>query len=122
MEGGSMPNRNVLFVDDDALIARLAALTLERMGHRVTTCADADAALDTFRRAPGDFDLVVADLRLGATSGFDLCAEVRRIRPDQRIVVTSGLVGTPEQARARALGLAIVPKSEALATLPRLLD
>lgn len=116
-----MATCNVLFVDDDSLVARLAALTLQRMGHRVTTCGDAATALDTFRRAPGAFDLVVADLRLGGSCGFDLCAAVREIRPDQRIVVTSGLVGPPEQARARDLGLTILPKNEALATLSRLL-
>jgi two-component system cell cycle sensor histidine kinase/response regulator CckA len=111
----------VLFVDDDALVAQLAGATLRRQGHSVATFGDAASALDAFRGDPCAYDLLVADLRLGAACGFELCEAVRALRPDLPVVVASGHVGPEDEARARALGVDVLPKAQVLTAFPQLL-
>lgn len=118
-----MQAKRVLFVDDDALVAQLTGVTLRRLGHDVSTFVDATSALAAFRGDPSAYDLLVADLRLGGTSGFELCEAIRALRPDLPVVVASGHVGPDDEARARALGVdAILPKSQVLTAFPQLLS
>jgi CheY-like chemotaxis protein len=118
----AMQAKRVLFVDDDALVSQLTGATLRRLGHVVATFRDADSALAAFRSDPSAYDLLVSDLRLGATSGFDLAVAMRALRPDLPVVVASGHVGHADEARARALGVnAILDKSEVLTKFPQLL-
>lgn len=123
MEAGTPAGaKRVLFVDDDALVTQLTAATLRRLGHDVAPFGDAAAALAAFRADPAAFDLLVADLNLGATSGFDLCAAVLALRPDLPVVVATGHVRPEDAARARAQGVtAILPKNEVLTAFPQLL-
>jgi two-component system cell cycle sensor histidine kinase/response regulator CckA len=103
-------------------VAQLTGTTLRRLGHSVATFDDAASALAAFRDDPSAYDLLVADLRLGATSGFDLCEAIRALRPDLPVVVASGHVGAADEARARALGVtAILPKAQVLTGFPQLL-
>ena len=118
-----MDAKRVMFVDDDALIAQLTAATLRRLGHAVATFGDAASALAALREDPGAFDLLVADLRLGTGSGFDLCAAALALRPDLPVVVASGHVGPEDEERARAIGVrAILPKAQVLTAFPQLLS
>jgi len=114
--------KKLLFVDDDDVIVMLAAKTLERVGVAVDSFTDPEAALAAFARAPDDYDLVLSDVRLGATDAFDMCGELLRIRPQLRIVLTSGLVRAEDLQHARALGIAeVLSKSHVLTRLPELL-
>ena len=66
----------VLVIDDDPRVLRYAALLLRFEGHRVrteSTYADGLAAM-----AEAGVDVVVVDVRLGATSGLELLAAARR--------------------------------------------
>lgn len=116
----STPHRaRILFVDDDDLIARLAAVTLRRAGHEVSSFSDPGAALEAFRAAPGDFDGVVADVQLGSMSGVDLAARMLAIRPGTPILLASGLIVEEDRARALAAGVrAMLPKAKVMTDLP----
>ena len=114
--------KKLLFVDDDDVIVMLAAKTLRRAGVAVDSFTDPRAAIDAFARAPDAYDIVVSDVRLGDTDAFAMCADLRRIRPDVRIVLTSGLVRPEDSARARTLGSGEVrSKSHVMTRLPELL-
>ncbi|HUP75472.1 MAG TPA: response regulator [Acidimicrobiales bacterium] len=66
----------VLVIDDDPRVLRYATLLLQFEGHCVrteSTYADGLAAM-----GEGTFDVVVVDVRLGATSGLELLAAARR--------------------------------------------
>jgi DNA-binding response OmpR family regulator len=70
---------DILVVDDDRDIAELVALSLEGHGHRVRTAADAPTALALLDEAWPD--LILLDLMLPATDGFELCKQVRALSP-----------------------------------------
>lgn len=81
--------RQVLLVEDDALVRMTAVEMLELAGHRVLEAATADAALRELEANPA-IDVLVTDIKLPGMSGEDLVIEVLKRRPQMRIIVASG--------------------------------
>ena len=65
-----------LLVEDDESTRELIELILQRRGHDVTSCEDAEHAWDEFSRDP--FKLAVIDLMLPGKDGLELCRQIRR--------------------------------------------
>jgi DNA-binding response OmpR family regulator len=70
-----MSPHHILLVDDDPLLRRSVAFSLERAGYRVTTAASAEDALALADRDPPD--LVLLDIGLPGMDGLDA---LRRFR------------------------------------------
>ncbi|REK86394.1 DNA-binding response regulator [Streptomyces inhibens] len=70
--------RIVIVEDDDAIGARLAA-TLRVLGHDCDWCPDGAAALARAGRGPAE--LVLLDLGLPDTDGFEPCRSLRERLP-----------------------------------------
>jgi DNA-binding response OmpR family regulator len=70
-----MSPNHILLVDDDALLRRSVAFSLERAGYRVSTAANAEDALGLADRDPPD--LVLLDIGLPGMDGLDA---LRRLR------------------------------------------
>ncbi len=118
---------HILFVDDEEAIVYVATLILSRLGYRVTGAADAVQALQDFRSRPHDFAAVVTDLAMPGLSGHDLARQVREIRPDIPVVLTSGYVRPEDAEAAQRLGVGDVLLKPSLvgdlgATLHRVLS
>lgn len=112
----------ILFVDDDELIVRLTTATLRREGCDVVAFRDGRDALAAFESSPNEFDLVVADVRLGAMSGIDLAARMLTVHPHAAIVLISGLILQEDRDRAFATGVrGYLPKAKVMTDLPGLL-
>ncbi|MEA2652127.1 MAG: two-component system, NarL family, response regulator DevR [Chloroflexota bacterium] len=84
---GSVPELNLLIVDDHEVVRQgLAAMLGRRPGFHVVaeagTVAEAVAAARKFRP-----DLVVMDVRLPDGSGIEACREIRAEMPDTRVVM-----------------------------------
>lgn len=74
--------KHILLVDDDELLRRSLAFSLERAGYRVSTASAAEDGLDLSRRdAP---DLVLLDIGLPGMDGLDA---LREFREKQRVPV-----------------------------------
>jgi two-component system response regulator HydG len=86
---------SVLLVDDEPLFLRALERILQGDGHGLVSAASAAEAERAL--AEREIDVVLADLRLGATSGVDLLEEVKRARPDVEVVMMTGH-GTVESA------------------------
>lgn len=67
--------RTVLVVEDEEGIASLVRAYLERDGHRVVCVDTGEAALETLDREP--IQLVVLDIGLPDSDGFDVCRRIR---------------------------------------------
>lgn len=76
---------HILVIDDEASIQHLVKLQLELDGQTVETAADGAAALTL--QATQTFDLVVLDLMLPDTTGFDLISRLREKTPDLPILM-----------------------------------
>lgn len=72
---GAQPQRHVLVVEDDPEIARMIELNLDAEGYRVDVAGDGDAALERLRTR--HYALMLLDLTLPGSDGYDVCRSVR---------------------------------------------
>jgi two-component system, chemotaxis family, chemotaxis protein CheY len=75
--------KNILIVDDDALIRQLVSLILRSAGYSVVEAVNGKDALDKLNEAA--IDLVITDLRMPQMDGIELTREIRT-KPDYRYV------------------------------------
>jgi len=67
---------HILVAEDEAHIREGLCATLESEGYRVTAVADGAAALAALHA--GRFDLVMLDVMMPISSGFDVCRQLRK--------------------------------------------
>ncbi|MGH6781121.1 MAG: response regulator, partial [Sphingomonadaceae bacterium] len=80
----------ILLVEDNDLLAGVAAGLLESLGYSVAHCApSAEEALDWMHHG-GEFDLLVTDIIMPGMNGVDLAVHVRADHPDIPVLLTTG--------------------------------
>ncbi|HEY6080329.1 MAG TPA: EAL domain-containing protein [Polyangiaceae bacterium] len=86
-----MPTRetDVLVVDDEEQLRKLADRALSRAGLRVQTAADGEEALALLRQGRR-FDTIVSDLMMPGMDGMQLLHEVRHIDLDVPMIFLTG--------------------------------
>ena len=80
----------VLIVDDEDVVRRAARATLEHYGYTVFEASDGRDGTDLFSRLHDRISLVLLDLTMPAMDGHAVWRFIRRIRPDMKIVISSG--------------------------------
>jgi len=80
-------SREILIVDDDALLRRSLAFHLEQAGYSVQTSANAENALATIQRKPPG--LVLLDVGLPGMDGLDALKMIKRDRDIPVIFLTA---------------------------------
>ena len=96
---------HVLYLDDDEFLVSMVRRFLERRGFRVSAFMDQMQAMAAIKSNPEMFDLVATDYNMPGRSGLDIAREVRSLRADLPVVVTSGFVDEALQAQARDAGV-----------------
>ncbi len=94
-----MKKPRILLVEDEKHIAQGIIFNLELEGFLITHAETGAAAMDAFGRQ--SFDLVVLDLMLPDSHGFDLCREMRKTQPQLPILMLTAL--GEEQDRVNGL-------------------
>ena len=84
-----MKKPHILLVEDEKHIAQGIIFNLELEGFLITHTETGAAAMDAFGRQ--SFDLVVLDLMLPDSHGFDLCREMRKTQPKLPILMLTAL-------------------------------
>ncbi len=113
----------IMYVDDESALVSLLSRVLDRMGHRVTAFTDPRMALRAFTENPRNFDVVVTDLAMPHISGLDLARQLRAVRGDLPLVLTSGYVRPGDQRLAAEYGIsAIILKPDTVEDLGHVLD
>ena len=97
--------KHILFLDDEEALVRLGKRLLQRLGYRVTGFTQAAEAVQAFRAAPGQFDVVITDLNLPGISGLDVAQEFLTLRPDVPVLLCSGYITEPVKEQARRIGI-----------------
>jgi CheY-like chemotaxis protein len=92
-----MSGPTILCVDDYETSLAGWCLYLQNAGYSVTTARTAQEGLERFAVSP--VDLVLLDYAMPDTNGDDVAATMRRIKPDVRILMFSGVAEVPEHAR-----------------------
>jgi CheY-like chemotaxis protein len=92
-----MSRPTILCVDDYETSLGGWCLYLQSEGYLVTTAQTAQEGLQLFAVSP--VDLVLLDYALPDSNGDDVAAIMKRIKPDVRILMFSGVPNVPDNAR-----------------------
>ncbi len=92
----------ILVADDEPAVRHVARRVLEKLGFQVITADDGRAAIDLFNRNQAAVSAVLLDMTMPGPSGEDVFRELRRVKPDVRVVLTSGY--NEQEATSRFVG------------------
>ncbi len=98
-------NERILFVDDEAAIAKTGGRFLAQLGYAVTTRTSSIEALEMFRSKSQEFDLVITDMTMPNMTGDKLAVELIKIRPDIPIILCTGYSKTISEKNAADIGI-----------------
>jgi DNA-binding NtrC family response regulator len=90
-----MQEYNILIVDDEKNILKLASATLKKEGYRVETAQSSEEAIEKFGQ--GSYHLVITDLKLPGKTGIELLGYLKSRDADLPVVVITAF-GTIENA------------------------
>lgn len=109
----------VLLIDDHPLILAALQSVIQGLGDNVTvSAADSGRTARETLRNDANYDLVLLDLHLGDSDGFDLLGELRTKYPALPVVVISASDRTSDVIRSIDMGaMGFVPKRAANETL-----
>jgi signal transduction histidine kinase/ActR/RegA family two-component response regulator len=89
-------SESILFLDDEPTIAGWGQQILSRLGYRVASFNRSVDALDAFRKAPDQFDLVITDVVMPHMTGDLLASQILSVRPDIPIIMFTGYSEKPK--------------------------
>jgi two-component system cell cycle sensor histidine kinase/response regulator CckA len=81
---------SILLVEDEEAVRAFAARALASRGYKVYQAASGVEALEVMAEAGGNVDLVVSDVVMPELDGPSLLRELRKTRPDIKIIFISG--------------------------------
>jgi CheY-like chemotaxis protein len=106
----------IMVVEDEPEIRELVAASLAVEGFQVLCADNAAAALDLIAAHP-EVELLFTDILMpGDLHGYDLARQARRIRPDLKLLYTSGY------ALAAAIGRSVPIEAARMVNKPYRLD
>ncbi|MBU1058777.1 MAG: PAS domain-containing protein [Proteobacteria bacterium] len=96
---------HILFVDDEAVIARMGKSMFERLGYKVTLSVTGVEAWQVFQNKPDQFDLIITDQTMPGMTGVELAGRILQVRPDIPIILCTGYSSIISEEKAKALGI-----------------
>lgn len=101
----SKGTESILFVDDEAPIARMGSRMLSGLGYKVKSETSSIEALELFRSNPDAFDLMITDMTMPTMTGDILAKEIRKIKPNIPIILCTGYSNKINKQQANGLGI-----------------
>ena len=80
----------ILLVEDEDAVRAFAARALQSRGYKVFEAASGVEALEVMKESGGTVDLVVSDVVMPELDGPSMLRELRKTRPDLKIIFISG--------------------------------
>jgi DNA-binding response OmpR family regulator len=117
-------SQRILVVDDEAPIRDLLSIYLIRQGFEVTTASSAEETWQALNSSP--IDLVVLDIGLADTDGLKLLQDIKKQRPNLRVVMLTGmgfvedLLQEAHQKGADGYVSKVLPMDELLTAIKRI--
>jgi DNA-binding NtrC family response regulator len=92
----------ILVVDDEAIMRNLMLKILENEGYRVTLANCHDEAINLLEKQ--DFQLVLTDVKMPGTDGFELLQEIKNRWPQTTVIVMTGYGDASSVKEALGMG------------------
>jgi hypothetical protein len=92
------PQGTVLLAEDEAGIRSLIRKVLLKQGYTVLEAADGNEALRLARERSGTIHLLLSDIVMPGMTGGELAAQLRRTRPEIKVLFISGCAGEDLEA------------------------
>jgi signal transduction histidine kinase len=96
---------HILLVDDEKSIADVTTGMLERLGYKVTVRISSHDALEAFRNLADRIDLLIADLTMPQMTGLQLYREIKKIRPDIKVIICTGFSEQLDSRKSKVIGI-----------------
>jgi len=96
--GGS---ETILLAEDDKTVREMTLLLLQDFGYTVITAVDGEDAVKKFSENKDRIQLLLFDLIMPGKSGKDAYDEIQLVRPDIKVIFSSGY--DPDMVRQKAL-------------------
>jgi PAS domain S-box-containing protein len=80
----------ILVADDDEIVRDMVRQMLVDLGYEVTAVADGRETVAYYADHAGEVDLVLLDLAMPRMNGHECFRELKRIRPNVRVILSSG--------------------------------
>ncbi len=87
----------ILVVEDQQEVLTVCSSALKNYGYRVVEALSVKAALDLFVKCHNRIDLVLSDVVLPDDTGLALAEKLRAVRPDLKIILSSGYTDEKSQ-------------------------
>lgn len=97
-----MSEKNVLIVDDEAMILEMLARAFTKRGYNVFTAPGAEKALEILKQQ--SIPVIFMDLSMPGVNGLELCRQVHRENPIAVIFAVTGFASVFELADCREAG------------------
>jgi CheY-like chemotaxis protein len=94
------PRELILIIDDEQIICELVGEMLAGQGYRVVSAFDPFRALEMYRELKDEIGLIILDFTLPIMDGSEVFDELRKIKPDVTVMLSSGFA---EQGKVRAM-------------------
>ncbi|MBN1906253.1 MAG: response regulator [Deltaproteobacteria bacterium] len=95
----------ILFVDDEAAIAKVGSQLIKQLGYMVISCTSSIEALELFRQKPDEFDLIITDTTMPGMSGDKLAIQLMKIRKDIPVILCTGYSKKISEDISRQIGV-----------------
>lgn len=79
---------NVLWVDDEEGILRIAKRLMKKLGHNIDVASSANEAIELLKLS--NYDLLISDVGMPDVNGFQLLRTIQGVYPNLKIVILSG--------------------------------
>ena len=96
--------KRILVCEDEDAIRDFVVINLERAGYSVVDVNCGEAALETFERENGDFDIVLLDVMMPGIDGFSVCKELRKKSPSLGIIMLTAKTQEMDKVSGLMLG------------------
>jgi PAS domain S-box-containing protein len=95
----------ILVVDDEETMRELAKDILQECGYTVLMAGDGEEGIEVFRKNYGRINLILLDMVMPKKSGIEAFREILEIRPDIKVLLTSGFNADSRVQKAVAMGV-----------------
>jgi two-component system, cell cycle sensor histidine kinase and response regulator CckA len=97
--------KTLLLVEDEEMMVLLLQKTFAKHGYKVLVALDGEEALDLFHRHKHEIDVVMLDIGLPKTAGWDVILKMKEEDPDVNVVVSSGYIDPEFRSRMHQAGV-----------------